>query len=94
MNFTNEQLQVLLQSYQDELEHDDLVYILACEEYEVFHDFMYAANRDADSKAQRRLMGQQRGRGGQGSSGAAGAGGNVTEEELIQQAINESMRAE
>ena len=32
-------------------------YILACEDYEVFHDFMYAANRDAHNKAMNRFRG-------------------------------------
>ena len=35
---------MLLSEYQSDLEYDDLVYILALEDYDIFHDFMSCAN--------------------------------------------------
>ena len=33
-----------------------MIYLLAVEDYKIFHGFMYEANRDSDREAQRRSM--------------------------------------
>ena len=41
----------------DELEFEDMMYILACEDYLIFHEFMLEANKNAEKKALRGLYG-------------------------------------
>ena len=43
LNYNNEQLLRLFNIYESDLEFDDMVYILAVEDYSVFHDFMHEA---------------------------------------------------
>ena len=44
LNYSKEQLSNLLAMYERELEFEDMMYILAVEDYFIFHDFMYEAN--------------------------------------------------
>jgi hypothetical protein len=57
-------LTALLSNYQDELEFDDMMYILACEDYLIFHEFMHDAHQDMVKKQMGR-MGRRGGRGHQ-----------------------------
>lgn len=44
LNYSNEQLSALLVMYEQHLEFEDMMYILAVEDYLIFHDFMFEAN--------------------------------------------------
>ena len=43
LNYSNDQLSVLLDKYERHLDFPDMVYILAVEDYSIFHDFMFEA---------------------------------------------------
>lgn len=43
LNYNNDQLGRLLGIYEQDLEFDDMMYILAVEDYNIFHDFMHEA---------------------------------------------------
>ncbi len=45
LNYTNEQLSQLLGLYEQHLEFEDMMYLLAVEDYIIFHDFMYEASQ-------------------------------------------------
>ena len=44
LNYTNDLLSTLLAKYEEHLEFEDMMYILAVEDYHIFHDFMYEAS--------------------------------------------------
>ena len=48
LGMTREGLSKLLQKFSGELDFDDLAYMLAVEDYDIFHDFMTACNRKMD----------------------------------------------
>ena len=43
LNYSNDQLSALLDKYERHLDYQDMVYILAVEDYSIFHDFMFEA---------------------------------------------------
>ena len=43
LNYNNDLLSNLLALYEKHLEFEDMMYILAVEDYHIFHDFMYEA---------------------------------------------------
>lgn len=49
LGIRNDKLPWLLQSYDGD--YEELEYLLACEDYDIFHNFMFEANRDADARA-------------------------------------------
>ena len=44
MAYDKDQLSMLLDEFQDELDYEDVIYILAVEEFDIFHEFMFEAN--------------------------------------------------
>lgn len=55
LGMDNKGLVRLLRKFQGELEYEDLVYLLAVEDYNIFHSFMHEANQKADREAARKL---------------------------------------
>ena len=106
LNYNNDLLSNLLALYERHLEFEDMMYILAVEDYHIFHDFMYEAamaqNRGHRiiGNTRRRNNAQSQGHSNQGTIHmSAGGGANpknrpITEEDLIQQAIRESMQTQ
>ena len=45
LNYNNEQLSNLLALYDNHLEFEDMMYLLAVEDYNIFHDFMHEASQ-------------------------------------------------
>lgn len=43
LNYSHDQLFGMLENYEQYLDFEDMVYILACEDYIMFHDFMFDA---------------------------------------------------
>ena len=103
LNYNNDLLSNLLALYERHLEFEDMMYILAVEDYHIFHDFMYEAamaqNRGHRiiGNTRRRNNAQSQGHSNQGTIHMSAGAGNpknrpITEEDLIQQAIRESMQ--
>ena len=46
LNYTNDLLSTLLAKYEEHLEFENIMYILAVEDYQIFHDYMYEASLD------------------------------------------------
>ena len=85
--YSKADLGLLLDAFDDEIDYEDVIYILAVEDYGIFHEFMFEANQELDRKAHQSWKRKFR-----NNAAASGrAGGNVTEEDLIQQAIRDSM---
>ena len=77
LNYNNDQLSSLLSMYERHLEFEDMMYILAVEDYTIFHNFMYEAYQ-AKTEGQFGFVHRiKQGR-------ASGSTKQVTEEELIQ----------
>ena len=98
LNYNNDQLSRLLGIYEDEIEFEDMMYIIAVEDYNVFHDFMHEACV-AISKGQQILGYTKRRRDeaqGQPQQQQVPKNFNkpITEEDLIAQAIAESMKGQ
>ena len=44
-------MSLLLDEFQDEIDYEDVIYILAVEDFDIFHEFMFEANQELDRKA-------------------------------------------
>jgi len=86
LGYEKDQLSLLLDEFQDEVDYEDILYILAVEDYEIFHEFMFEANQELDRKAKQSWK-----RKGRSLDQSRGNSSNVTEEDLIQQAMMDSM---
>ena len=42
--YSKEDLGLLLDAFDDELDYEDVIYILAVEDFGIFHEFMFEAN--------------------------------------------------
>ena len=93
LNYNNDLLSNLLALYESELDFEDMMYILAVEDYIIFHDFMFEAST-AQNRGQsvignthRRLNQQAPQQNANRAGGGAGFPNNnqrpVTEEDLI-----------
>ena len=51
LNINRDGLTSLLTMFEDEIDYKDLQYLLAAEDYFIFHDFMFEANNDKNRKA-------------------------------------------
>ena len=51
LGYEKDQLSLLLDEFQDEVDYEDILYILAVEDFEIFHEFMFEANQELDRKA-------------------------------------------
>ena len=76
--YDKDQLSLLLDEFQDELDYEDILYILAVEDYDIFHEFMFEANQELDRKAHQNWKRKFRSLASSGNN-AIGSGGNVTE---------------
>jgi len=90
LNYTKEQLFNLLAQFERHLKFEDMMHILAVEDYSIFHDFMFEAFK-AQSKNTSlfsRRFNQDRAQ----AQASADFSKPITEEELIDRAIKESMK--
>ena len=76
--YSKDQLSLLLDSFQDEVDYEDILYILAVEDFDIFHEFMFEANQEMDRKAQQKWKRKFRNHAASGNN-PIGSGGNVTE---------------
>jgi len=53
LNINRDGLTALMTMFEDEIDYKDLQYLLAAEDYLIFHDYMYEANRTKSIKTHR-----------------------------------------
>lgn len=93
LNITKADLGGLLANANDDLDYEDMIYLLAVEDYSIFHRFMYEANVDQDKEVQRkaREMALKQSPFNQASGNSQAMQDNMSEDEAMRKALQASM---
>ena len=54
LNYSSDQLSALLEQYELHLDFEDMVFVLAVEDYSIFHHFMFEASMNQNKRAYRK----------------------------------------